>query len=146
MICATPLFSNLIFHSVYRGYVLTVPKLQSLEYETGQIGVFWDILWHKHFVCKNCETYLTLECTLKSPWPTGFEKSKTDQPSPEKLQFNGSKIEVFLLDFWQYPLKSSWNDSILVPLNSYFSGLGWSILDFSKPVGQRSFRAHYKAK
>ena len=72
------------------GKILTLisPKrityLQSLEYETGQIGVFWDILWHKHFVCKNCETYLALECALKLPWPTGFEKSKIDQPNPEK--------------------------------------------------------------
>ena len=73
--------------------------VQSLKYETGQTGVFWDVLWHKKFVCMNCETYLALECYPKSPWPTAFEKSKINWPNLEKLQFKGSKIEGFLLVF-----------------------------------------------
>ena len=34
----------------------------------------------------------------------------------------------------------------MLPLNCNFSGLGWWILDFSKPVGQGGFGAHSEAK
>ena len=34
----------------------------------------------------------------------------------------------------------------MLPVNCNFSGLGWCILDFSKPVGQGGFRAHSEAK
>ena len=68
--------------------------LQSLYYETGQTVLFWDILWQENFVCMNCETYLALEYAHKPTWPTGFEKSKIHQPSLEKLQYKGSKIEI----------------------------------------------------
>ena len=34
----------------------------------------------------NCETNLTSEYAPKSPWPTGFDKSKIHLPLPEKLQ------------------------------------------------------------
>ena len=34
----------------------------------------------------------------------------------------------------------------MLPLNCDFSGLGWCILDFSKPVGQGGFGAHSEAK
>ena len=60
--------------------------IQSLKYETGQTGVFWDFLWRKNFVCMICETYLALECVPKSPWPTAFEKLKIHQPNLKKLQ------------------------------------------------------------
>ena len=96
----------------------------------------------------NCETCIALECAPKSPWHTGFEKSKIHQPNPEELQFEWSKIEAFLIDFdfEQLSSKSSKNASILLPLNCNSSGLGWWILDFSKPVGQGGFGAHSKAK
>ena len=118
--------------------------VQSLEYETGKTVLFWDILWHKNFVCMNCETNLDSECAPKPPWPTGFEKSKLHQPNPEKLQFKGSKIPPFLLVFQHFPLKSS--KIVWILENRNFSGLGWGILDFSKPVGQGGFGAHSEAK
>ena len=34
----------------------------------------------------------------------------------------------------------------MLPLNYNFLGLGWCILDFSKPVGQGGFGAHSEAK
>ena len=34
----------------------------------------------------------------------------------------------------------------MLPLNCNFSGLGWDILDFSKPVGQGDFGAHSEPK
>ena len=34
----------------------------------------------------------------------------------------------------------------MLPLNCNFSGLGWWILDFSKPVGQGGFGAHSEAR
>ena len=72
-------FSNqtgLIFSDLC-GYCVPVSNvIQWLNYETDQTGVFLDFLWHKNFVCMNCETYLALECFLKSPWPTAFEKLK----------------------------------------------------------------------
>ena len=43
-------------------------------------------------------------------------------------------------------LKTSKNVWILLPLNCDFLGLGWCILDFSKPAGQGGFGAHSKAK
>ena len=72
--------------------------IQSLEDETAQTVLFWDILWQENFVCMNCETYLSLECAPKPPWPPSFEKSKIHHPNPEKLQFKGSKIQAILLD------------------------------------------------
>ena len=89
--------------------------LQSLYYETGQTVLFWDILWQENFVCMNCETYLALEYAHKPTWPTGFEKSKIHQPSLEKLQFKGSRIEAFLLDFEGKCWKLTKNASILLP-------------------------------
>ena len=74
-------------------------ELQWLQNESTILGVFWEFLWHKNFVCMICETNLALECAHKSSWPTAFEKSKIHQPNLEKLQFEGSKIEGFLLDF-----------------------------------------------
>ena len=62
-------------------------KVQWLYYESIIIGVFWDFLWHKSFVCIICEIYVALEYAHKPPWPTGFEKSKIHQPNLEKLQF-----------------------------------------------------------
>ena len=120
--------------------------IQSLYYETGQTVLFWDILWHKNFVCMNCETYLALEYAHKPAWPTGFEKSEIHQPYLEKLQFSGSKIEAFLGNFSHFPSKSSKNASILLPLNYNFSRLGWCISDFSKPVGQAGLLAYPKVK
>ena len=61
--------------------------LQWSTYETEIIGAFWDLLWHKTFVCINCETHLALECAHKWPWPTGFEKSEIHQLNLEKWQF-----------------------------------------------------------
>ena len=90
----------------------------------------------------NCEHYLALECALMPPWPTSFEKSKIHEPNLQKLQFEGSKIEAFLLDFQHFSSKISKNASILLPSNCNFSRLDWWILDFSKPVGQASFGAH----
>ena len=90
----------------------------------------------------NCETNLASECAPKPIWPTGFVKSKIHHPNPEKLQFKGSKIQVILLDFKGKCRKTSKNAQILLPLNWNFSGLGWCILDFSKPVGQGGFGAH----
>ena len=72
--------------------VIIQTQIQSLEYETGQIGVFCDSLWHRNFVHMTCETYLALELAPKSFWPTGFEKSKIHQANPQKLQFKESKI------------------------------------------------------
>ena len=93
-----------------------------------------------------CRTNLASECAPKSPWPTGFEKSKIHQPNPEKLQFKGSKIQAIFLDFKGKCWKISKNAQILLPINCNFSGLGWCILDFSKPVGQGGFRAYSEAK
>ena len=47
----------------------------------------------------NFETNLASECALKPSWTTGFEKSKIQQPNPEKLQFKERKIQAILLDF-----------------------------------------------
>ena len=47
----------------------------------------------------NCETKLASKCAPKPSWPTGFEKSKIHQPNPEKLQYEGSKIQAILHDF-----------------------------------------------
>ena len=73
-------------------------EIQSLEIETEQTELFWDISWNETFVCMNCALCLASEYDHKPPWPTGFEKSKIHQPSPEKLQFWGSKITAILLD------------------------------------------------
>ena len=94
----------------------------------------------------NCETNLASECAPQPPWPAGFEKSKIHQLNPMKSQFKGSKIQTFLLDFKEKCQKTSKNVWILLPLNCDFSGLGWCILDFSKPVGQGGFGAHFEAK
>ena len=40
---------------------------QSLEYDTGQIAVFWDNLGHKHFVQMDCETTLALKYSPNMP-------------------------------------------------------------------------------
>ena len=101
---------------------------------------------HKSFVCKNCLTNLVSECAPKPPWPTGFEKSKIHHPKPEKLQFKGRKIQANFLDFKGKCWKISKNAQILLPINCIFSGLGWCILDFSKPVGQEGFGANFEAK
>ena len=106
----------------------------------------WGFLWHKIFVCMNCETYIALEYAHKPAWPTDFERSKIHQPYLEKLQFSRSKIGAFLGNFSHFPSKSSKNASILLPLNCNFSRLGWCISDFSKPVGQVGFWAYSKAK
>ena len=103
-------------------------------------------MWHINFVCKNCETNLGSECAPKPPWPTSFEKFKIHQPNPEKLQFKGSKIQANFLDFKGKCWKISKNAQILLPINCIFSGLGWCILDFSKPVGQGGFGAHFEVK
>ena len=94
----------------------------------------------------NCENNLASKCSPKPPWPTGFEKSKIHHPNPEKLQFKGSKIQAILHDFEEKCWKTSKNAWILLPLNCNFSGLGWCILDFSKPVCQVGFGAHFDAK
>ena len=94
----------------------------------------------------NCETYLALECSPKPPWPTAFEKSKIHQPNLEEFQFEGSKIEQFLSDFYHFSSKTSKNASILLPLNWNSSRLGWWILDFSKAVGQGGFGKYSNAK
>ena len=62
------------------------------------------------------------------------------------MQFKGSKIWTFLLVFQHFSLKSRKIARILLPSNWNFSGLGWWILDFSKPVGQGGFGAHSEAK
>ena len=36
--------------------------LKSLEYDTGQIAVFWENLGHKHFVNMDCDTTLATHC------------------------------------------------------------------------------------
>ena len=118
----------------------------SLEDETAQTVLFWDILWQENFVCMNCATYLALKCAPMPPWPTSFEKSKIHEPNLEKLQFKGSKIEGFLLVFKGKCWKSSKNASILLPLNWNSSWLGWWILDFSKAVGQGGFGKYSNAK
>ena len=125
---------------------ITNKNLQSLEIETEQIVLFWDILWYRNFVCMNCELYLGLQCACKPSWPTGFEKSKIHQPNPEKLQVGGSKIGAFLLDFREKCWKLIKNASILHPSTCNFSALGWWILDFSKPVGQEGLLAHSEPK
>ena len=143
-----------LFYGIYLKIILilifyvkaSIVDLQSLEYETEKTVLFWDVLWHKNFVCKNCETNLDSECAPKPSWPTGFEKSKIHQPNPEKLQFKGSKIWAFLLVFQHFPLESCQIAWILLPSNCNFSGLGWGILDFSKPVGQGGFGAHSEPK
>ena len=43
-------------------------------------------------------------------------------------------------------LKNKQKRQILLPLNCKISGLGWGILDFSKPVGQGGFGAYSEAK
>ena len=129
-----------------RKYIMSRKLLQSLEIETEQTVLFWDLLWHRSFVCMNCELYLGLKCAHKPPWPTGFEKSKIHQPNPEKLQVGGSKIGAFLLDFRGKCWKLIKNASILHPSTCNFSALGWWILDFSKPVGQEGLQAHCKPK
>ena len=134
------------FYAFSRRIKLQNIMLQSLEYETEKTVLFWDILWHKNFVCMNCVTNLASECAPKSPWPTGFEKSKIHQPNPEKFQFEGSKIQAIFLDFTEKCWKTSKNAQILLPLNCNFSALGWCILDFSKPVGQEGFGAHSEPK
>ena len=103
--------------------IRNIAILQSLEIETEQAVLFWDILWYKTFVCMNCELYLSLEYAHKPPWPTGFEKSKIHQPNPENLQFKGSEIGAFLHDFTEKCWKSSKNASILHP-STNFLGLG----------------------
>ena len=118
-------------------------EVQSLEYETEKTVLIRSILWHKNFVCKNCETNLGSECAPKPSWPTGFEKSKIHQPNAEKLQFKGSKIQGILLDLRENAEKlSSKNAWILLPLNCNFSGLGWWILNLSKHVGQEEALVH----
>ena len=94
----------------------------------------------------NCETNFASEYAPKPPWPTGFEESRIPQPNPEELQFKGIKIWAFLLVFQHFPLELSQIARILLPLNCNFTGLGWGILDFSKPLGQVGFRAHFEAK
>ena len=94
----------------------------------------------------NCETCSASGCAPKPPWPTSFEKSKIHYPKPEKLQFKGRKIQANFLDFKGKCWKISKNAQILLPINCNFSGLGWCILDFSKPVGQGGFGAHFEAK
>ena len=91
-----------------KGLRLPTTYIKSLYYETGcgQTVLFWDILWHKNFVCMNCETYIALEYAHKPTWPTGFEKSEIHQPYLEKLQFSGSKIGAFLGNFSHFPSKS----------------------------------------
>ena len=103
-------------------------------------------MWHKNFVCINCETNLASKCALKPTWPRGFEKSKIPQPNPVKLQFKGSKILAIWLNSKGKCWKTSKNTQILLPLNWNFSGLDWGILDFSKPVGQGGFGAHSEPK
>ena len=132
-----------LFYGIYLKIILilifyvkaSIVDLQSLEYETEKTVLFWDVLWHKNFVCKNCETNLDSECAPKPSWPTGFEKSKIPQPNREKLQFKVCKIPASLLVFQHFSLKSCKIAWILLPLNCNFSGLGWCILDFSKLVG-----------
>ena len=68
----------------------------------------------------NCDAFLGLEHAPKPPWPTGFEKSKIHQPNLEKLQFEGSKIEAFLLDFQHFSSKIS--------KNAYFISVGTDLL------------------
>ena len=123
-----------------------VHEIQWLYYESTIIGVFWDYLWHKSFVCMICEIYLALECAQKPSWPTGFEKSKIHQPNLEELQFEGSKIEAILLIFMGKRWKLDKNASISLPSNCNSSRLGWWILDFSKPVGQGGLWAHFEPK
>ena len=60
-------------------------NLQWSTYETQIVGVFCDFLWHKTFVCINCETHLTLECVHKCLWPTGFKKSEIHRTNLEQL-------------------------------------------------------------
>ena len=75
------IFENVVIYGHGRNSLL-FKYVQSLEYETGQTVVFWDILWPKYSVCKNCVTHFALECSPKPPWPTGFEKSEIHQPNP----------------------------------------------------------------
>ena len=98
------IFISMIYYCIC---LVIINDIQSLKYETGQIGVFWDFLWRKNFVWMICETYLALECVPKSPWPTAFEKLKIHQPNLEKLQIKGSKIEAFLLNFPHFPQKQA---------------------------------------
>ena len=102
--------------------------IQSLEIETEQTVLFWDILWYRSFVCMNCELYLGLQCACKTPWPTGFEKSKIHQPNAEKLQVEGCKIEAFLINFQQFPLKSNKNYSKIPSFHFYQLHYGISLL------------------
>ena len=53
---------------------------------------------------------------------------------------------VLLFDFKEKCWKTSKNAWILLPSNWNFSGLGWWILDFSKPVGQGGFGAHSESE
>ena len=110
-------FPIFMYNTIYFGLAI----VQSLYYETWQTVLFWDILCYKNFVCMNCETYLALEYAHKPTWPTGFEKSKLHQPNLEKLQFKGSRIEAFLLDFEGKCEKLPKNAPILLPENCNFS-------------------------
>ena len=58
-----------------------------------------------------------------------FDKSKIHQPSLEKLQFEGSKIEAFLLDFWGKMLKIKQNCFNLAPFKLLFFKSG--LMNFS---------------
>ena len=78
-------------------------EIQSLEYETAQTVLFWDVLWQENFVYMNCETYLASEFAPKPTWPTDFEKSEIHKPNPEILQFKGRETPVFLLVFSIFP-------------------------------------------
>ena len=51
-----------------------------------------------------------------------------------------------MLDFKGKCRKTWKNAPILLPLNWNFSGLGWCILDSSKPVSQGDFGAHSDVK
>ena len=48
--------------------------------------------------------------------------------------------------FSAFSFKSKKIAWILLPLNCNFSGLGWDVLDFSKPVGRGGFGAHSNSK
>ena len=113
-----------------------------MEYETEKTVLFWDIC-DTEILLRNCETNIASEYAPKPPWHTGFEKSKISQPNPEKLQFKGSKIQAIWLDSKGKCWKTSRNAQILLPLNCNYSGLGWCILDFSKPAGQGGFGAFW---
>ena len=130
----------------FKKIALWVNHIQSLEIETERTVLFWDFLWCKAFVCMNCELYLCLEYAHMPPWATGFEKSKIRQPNPENFSFKGNDFGAFLLEITEKCWKSSKNASILHPSTYNFLGLGWWILDFSKPVGLGVLWAYSKYK